>query len=246
MLESYPADRPLVEIVKVTKVYSPDIVALQDISLSVAKGEILFLTGRSGAGKTTLLKLICCVEKPNKGIIEIAGNDLNKLSSTQIQALRRETGVAYQDFKILPRQTVYRNIAIAMEVNYTSTKVIKERVEDLLNLLKLSHKRNIFASKLSRGEQQRVAIARAAATAPPLILADEPTGNLDPAMSSQVMDLFEKLNKAGSTIIIATHDETLYRKSRYRTVDLHHGQFATQSTLPGFLPPANGKQQTLI
>ncbi|MBU0483881.1 MAG: cell division ATP-binding protein FtsE [Proteobacteria bacterium] len=246
MLETYPADRPLVEIVKVTKVYSPDIVALQNISLSVAKGELLFLTGRSGAGKTTLLKLICCVEKPNKGVIEIAGKDLNKLSSPNIQALRRETGVAYQDFKILPRQTVYRNIAIAMEVNYTAAKVIKKRIDELLDVLKLTHKRNIPAGKLSRGEQQRVAIARAAATKPPLILADEPTGNLDPAMSLQVMGLFEKLNEGGSTIIIATHDETLYKNNRYRKVDLHYGQFATQSTLPGFLPPANGNQQKLI
>ncbi len=235
MIKSFSADRPLIDIVKVTKVYSPDIVALQNVSLTVAKGEILFLTGMSGAGKTTLLKLMCCMEVPNKGVIDIAGNDLSKLKSSEIQILRQEIGVAYQDFKILPRQTVFQNIAMPMEVIYAKRKDIKQRVEELLSILNLTHKRDLLARKLSRGEQQRVSIARAAANAPALLLADEPTGNLDTAMSQRVMDLFEHLHNNGSTIIIATHDESIYRNTRHRQLDLQHGQFATQTKLPGFI-----------
>lgn len=235
MIKSFSADRPLIDIVKVTKVYSPDIVALQNISLTVSKGEILFLTGMSGAGKTTLLKLICCMERPNKGVIDIAGNDLSKLKAAEVQLLRQEIGVAYQDFKILPRQTVFQNIAMPMEVLYAKSKDIKHRVEELLSTLKLSHKRDLAAGKLSRGEQQRVSIARAAANSPPLLLADEPTGNLDPAMSQRVMDVFEQMHGNGTTIIIATHDESIYRNTRHRQLDLHHGQFATQARLPGFI-----------
>jgi cell division transport system ATP-binding protein len=226
MIKSFPDNNPIVDIVKVTKVYPPDIVAVQNVSLAVGKGEFIFLTGMSGAGKTTLLKMICCIEKPNKGIIEVAGFDLSKISQTEIQKLRQQVGVVYQDFKILPKQTVYQNIAIPMEVMYRSPKEIRKRVDELLETLRIPHKRNIQAGKLSRGEQQRVAIARAAANAPPLILADEPTGNLDSEVSGYVMELFNQLNKAGSTIIIATHHESIYKQSRHRTVELQHGLFS--------------------
>jgi cell division transport system ATP-binding protein len=217
---------PIVDIVKITKVYPPDIMAVQNVSLAVGKGELVFLTGMSGAGKTTLLKMICCIEKPTKGLIEVAGYDLSRISQTEIQKLRRQVGVVYQDFKVLPKQTVYQNIAIPMEVMYRSPKEISKRVDELLETLRISHKRDIPADKLSRGEQQRVAIARAAANAPPLILADEPTGNLDPEISGYVMELFNQLNKAGSTIIIATHDESIYQNSRHRKVELQHGLFS--------------------
>jgi cell division transport system ATP-binding protein len=226
MIKSFPDDLPIVDIVKVTKVYPPDIIAVQNVSLAVGKGELIFLTGMSGAGKTTLLKMICCIERPTKGIIEVAGNDLSKTKQAGIQKLRRQIGVVYQDFKILPKQTVYENIAIPMEVMYRSPREIRKRVDELLEILGITHKRNIQTAKLSRGEQQRVAIARAAANEPPLILADEPTGNLDREASGYVMELFEQLNKAGSTIIIATHDESIYRKSRHRQVELEHGLFS--------------------
>ena len=226
MIKSYPDDMPIVDIVKITKVYPPDIMAVQNVSLAVGKGELVFLTGMSGAGKTTLLKMICCIEKPTKGLIEVAGYDLSRISQTEIQKLRRQVGVVYQDFKVLPKQTVYQNIAIPMEVMYRSPKEISKRVDELLETLRISHKRDIPADKLSRGEQQRVAIARAAANAPPLILADEPTGNLDPEISGYVMELFNQLNKAGSTIIIATHDESIYQNSRHRKVELQHGLFS--------------------
>lgn len=226
MIKSFPDDNPVVDIVKVTKVYPPDIIAVQNVSLAVNKGELIFLTGMSGAGKTTLLKMICCIERPNKGIIEVAGHDLGKINQSAIQKLRQQIGVVYQDFKVLPKQTVSENIAIPMEVMYRSPKIIRERIDELLEALRITHKRNIQAGKLSRGEQQRVAIARAAANAPPLILADEPTGNLDPEVSEYVMELFNKLNQAGSTIIIATHDESIYKKSSHRKVELQHGLFS--------------------
>jgi cell division transport system ATP-binding protein len=226
MIESLPDNLPIVDMVKVTKVYPPDIVAVQNVSLTVGKGEFVFLTGMSGAGKTTLLKMLCCLEKPNKGVIEVAGYDLSQISPAGVQKLRRQVGVVYQDFKILPKQTVYENIAIPMEVIYRKPKEIRERVDELLEDLRIEHKKNIPTGKLSRGEQQRVAIARAAVNSPPLILADEPTGNLDREISDYVMQLFEKMNKAGSTIIIASHDESIYKQSRHRKVELEHGLFS--------------------
>ncbi|MEN8135214.1 MAG: cell division ATP-binding protein FtsE [Thermodesulfobacteriota bacterium] len=226
MIKSFPDDMPVVDIIKVTKVYPPDIIAVQNVSLAIGKGDLVFLTGMSGAGKTTLLKMICCIEKPTKGLIEVAGHDLSRISKAKIQKLRQQIGVVYQDFKILPEQTVYQNIAIPMEVMYRSPKEIRQRIDELLETLRISHKRDIEAGKLSRGEQQRVAIARAAANAPPLILADEPTGNLDPEVSSYVMELFKQLHEAGSTVIIATHDESIYKKSRHRKVKLRHGLFS--------------------
>jgi cell division transport system ATP-binding protein len=218
-------DNPaLVEVVKVTKIYPPDVVALRNVSLSAEKGELIFLTGPSGAGKTTLLKLLCRQEIPTKGLIEIDGNDLNTLSANDIQKLRQRIGVAYQDFKLLPRLSVFQNIAMPMEVQFKSPKDIRNRVTELLAKLSLSEKQNKPAGKLSRGEQQRVAIARAAANSPLLLLADEPTGNLDTVTTGLVMDLFQELNENGSTIIIATHDESIYQGTNHRKFELQQGE----------------------
>jgi cell division transport system ATP-binding protein len=238
MLKSFSADRPLVEIVKATKVYPPDIVAVQNISLEVIKGELLFLTGMSGAGKTTLLKLVCAIEQPTKGVVEVGGRDLAKTAPATIQQLRQEIGVVYQDFKLLPKLTTAQNIAMPMEVAYRDQRAINSRIEALLEILQMGHKRDIQTAKLSRGEQQRVAIARAAANSPALLLADEPTGNLDQATSGLVMDLFEQLNREGTTLIIASHDESLYRNSDYRRVKLEHGLFTSQVS-PRQLPLLN-------
>ncbi len=220
-----PHDHPvLVEIVKVTKIYPPDVVALRNVSLRAEKGELIFLTGPSGAGKTTLLKLLCRQEIPTKGLIEIDGNDLNTLSDNAIQKLRQRIGVAYQDFKLLPRLSVFQNIAMPMEVQFKSPKEIRHRVTELLAKLGLSAKLNKPAGKLSRGEQQRIAIARAAANSPLLLLADEPTGNLDAGTTGLVMDLFRELNENGSTIIIATHDESIYQGTNHRKFELQQGE----------------------
>lgn len=219
-----PIDTALIDIVKVTKTYPPDIMALDEVSLSVGHGEMVFLTGVSGAGKTTLLKLLCFLENPTMGLIEMDKKDISKLSGHDLQKMRQHIGVAYQDFKLLAKQTVYQNIALAMEVRYENPKVIKQRVMELLSQLGLPDKIHTPAGKLSRGEQQRVSIARACANKPPLILADEPTGNLDPASTELVMDLFKHLNEEGATIIIATHDQTIYQKSNHRMVNLENGK----------------------
>ncbi|RJX33170.1 MAG: cell division ATP-binding protein FtsE [Desulfurivibrio sp.] len=218
------ASPALVEVVKVTKIYPPDVVALKNVSLSAAKGELVFLTGPSGAGKTTLLKLLCRQEIPTKGLIEIDGNDLNNLSDNDIQKLRQRIGVAYQDFKLLPRLSVFQNIAMPMEVQFKSPGEIRSRVTELLEKLGIREKQHKPAGKLSRGEQQRVAIARAAASSPLLLLADEPTGNLDAATTGLVMALFQELNDNGSTIIIATHDESIYQGSNHRKFELKQGE----------------------
>ena len=221
--------KPLIELVKVTKVYPPDVVALEDVSLQVLRGEILFLTGMSGAGKTTLLKLICCLETPTKGLIEVAGRDLSRIKSAGIQRMRQKIGVAYQDFKLLDKLTVMQNIAMAMEVTYKSKGEIRKRIMELLDMLNLTDKVNKLAGELSRGEQQRVALARAAANSPALLLADEPTGNLDPTATDLVVNLFKQLNDTGSTIVIATHDETIYEETDYRVMDLHYGHISTHT-----------------
>ncbi len=224
--EDLEESRPIVEAVKVTKVYTPDVVALQDVSFRINKGEVVFLTGMSGAGKTTLLKLIYCLEMPTKGLIEVNGRDLSKITSAGIQRLRQTIGVAYQDFRVLPKVTVFQNIAMAMEVLYKEPKEIKSRINELLDMLNLLEKRHTPAGKLSRGEQQRVAIARAAANKPQLLIADEPTGNLDKTISARVMELFKQLNESGTTVIIATHDETIFKDSKNMVLDLHHGQLS--------------------
>lgn len=215
----------MVELVKVSKVYPPDIMALQDISLSVKRGEMIFLTGMSGAGKTTLLKLICSLETSDKGLVEVAGHDLNRIKPVVLQRLRQKIGVAYQDFRLLPLQSVYQNIAMAMEVSYLPPATIRKRVESLLEQLGIADKRDKLAGKISRGEQQRVAIARAAANAPTLLLADEPTGNLDATITKLVVGLLESLNQAGTTMIIATHDQSIYRQTNHRVINLEHGRF---------------------
>lgn len=219
--------KSMVELIKVTKVYAPDIVALEDISIDIGNGQIVFLIGMSGAGKTTLLKLICGIELPTTGFIEVAGKNLGNLRPRDVPALRQQIGMAYQDFKLLDDRTAAQNIAMSMEVTYTNSSTIKRRIKDLLQRLKLENKHDMEVGKLSRGEQQRVAIARAVANSPALILADEPTGNLDSASTELVMNLLEECNAAGATIILATHDEAIFRNTSHSVLKLHHGQLAS-------------------
>jgi cell division transport system ATP-binding protein len=214
----------MLDLTRVTMTYPPNVQALTDASLQVDRGEILFLTGMSGAGKTTLLRLISGLEKPTKGYIEVDGQDLSKISRTRVQKLRRHTGVAYQDFKLLPDRTVAQNIAISMEVAYRSGVFIRKQIRDLLAQLGLADKHGTKAGKLSRGEQQRVAIARAVANKPNLILADEPTGNLDTETTELVIDLFHRCNDAGATILIATHDHAIYTRPGSKVIHLTNGR----------------------
>ena len=230
-MKTKQANKPIIEIVRATKIYPPDIVALEDITLSIPYGEMLFLTGMSGAGKTTLLKLICGMEYPDKGLVEVAGKDMNRIKAKEIPRLRQQIGMAYQDFKLLADRTVAQNISMAMEVAYHNIRAIKNRVIELLQKLRLEHKYDALAGRLSRGEQQRVAIARAVANSPTLILADEPTGNLDSKTTKLVMKLFEDCNSSGTTVIIATHDEDIYRETDYRVLELHSGRFLAQEDM---------------
>lgn len=223
----------MVELIKAGKLYPPNVLALSEVSLSIKKGEMVFLTGRSGAGKTTLLRLLCGVDKPCNGLVEIDNMDLSRLSRRQIQHLRRRIGVAYQDFKILPEQSVAGNIAMSMEVSYRNKSFIRRRTGRLLEQLGIKDKINKKAGNLSRGEQQRVAIARALANDPELVLADEPTGNLDAETSGKVMDLFHYHQQRGATIFIATHDVAVMTgKYAHRIVELRDGKIINDSGTP--------------
>jgi len=222
----------MVDLVKVSKIYLPDIQALSDVSLSVNRGEIVFLIGKSGAGKSTLLRLLSRMDKQTKGVVEVDGHDLSKISSSKLQVLRRNIGFAFQDFKLLPDRTVAQNIAVAMEVSYTRSSVIRMRTKKLLARLGLADKFNTLACELSRGEQQRVSIARAVSNNPGLILADEPTGNLDSETTQMVMKLLRQYNERGATLIIATHDESIYRNTDHRIIELREGQIVNGTTLP--------------
>ncbi len=221
--EAMASGNTMIEMIKVSRTYHPNITALSEISLSIETGEMFFLIGPSGAGKTTLLKLISNMEVPTKGLIEIAGHNINKLKGNKLAYLRQKIGVAYQDFKLLNDRTVAENIAISMEVSYKNPKTIKKQVRDLLDQLQLTDKHNSLTGELSRGEQQRVALARSVANSPRLILVDEPTGNLDASTTKRVMELLNRSKQAGATIVIATHDASIYKQGKHRVMELRNG-----------------------
>jgi len=221
-------NKVMVELIKVGKSYPPDVEALNEISLSIRQGEMVFLTGRSGAGKTTLLRMLCRMERPDRGLVEIDGTDLGSLAPAQLQRLRRRIGMAYQDFKLLKDSSVAENIALPMEILCRQRSFIRRRTKELLEALGLAHKYNARAGDLSRGEMQRVSIARAVANNPDLILADEPTGNLDLESTTRVMDLFREQSERGAAILIATHDPKIYAGKGYRILHLADGQVIEQ------------------
>lgn len=216
-------------MIKVSKIYPPDIVALSNVSLTITTGEMFFLIGMSGAGKTTLLKLICNMETPTKGLVEISGMNIHRLKGSKLSRLRQRIGVAYQDFKLLEDRTAAENIAISMEVSYKKPSIITRRVKDLLAQLQLSDKHNTITRELSRGEQQRITLARAVANSPALVLVDEPTGNLDATTTESVIKLLNKAHKSGATVVIATHDAHIYQQNQHRVMALRHGQLHTVS-----------------
>lgn len=219
----------MIEMIKVSKQYPPDVVALKDISVSIGSGEMFFVIGMSGAGKTTLLKLLCSMEPVSNGLIEVGGYPIHLLRGFRLAKLRQKIGVAYQDFKLLTDRTTAENIAISMEVSYKKPQLIKKRVRDLLDQLGLADKHDSITGELSRGEQQRVTLARAIANSPAVILVDEPTGNLDAITTERVMSLLNNCNKAGATIVIATHDNTIYRHTSHRVMELRKGRLHTLS-----------------
>ena len=214
----------MIEMIKVSKIYPPDVVALRDISVSIYSGEMFFIIGMSGAGKTTLLKLLCSMDTPSNGLIEIGGKPIHQLKGFKLAKLRQKIGVAYQDFKLLADRTTAENIAISMEVSYKKPQMIRNRVRSLLDQLGLADKHDTITGELSRGEQQRVTLARAIANSPTMILVDEPTGNLDATTTERVMQLLKNCNKAGATIVIATHDQSIYNHTSHRVMELRKGQ----------------------
>ncbi len=217
-------DSAIVKLTDVSKRYTVENLALHRVSLEVQKGEFIFLTGPSGSGKSTLLKLLFCAERPTEGTIRVDGMDISTLTPSQIPMLRRRVGVIFQDFKLLGRHTVFDNVALSLEVLGLKTSQVEKRVREIVANVGLIGKLEQKAIELSGGEQQRVAIARAVVNRPPIILADEPTGNLDRDRTNEVMELMEELNARGTTIIFATHDEKLFENTHRRVVRLENGR----------------------
>lgn len=214
----------MIQTVQLTKIYEQgDRPALSDVNLQVNKGEFVFLTGPSGAGKSTLMKLMFVAEKPSKGQILINGQNVANLKPHQIPALRRQVGVVFQDFKLIPTRTVHENIAYALHVVGLPEKEIRRKVYKLLKGVGLFHKAHVLPPKLSGGEQQRVSIARALVNDPVLLLADEPTGNLDAEITGEIMALLEEANARGTTVVVATHDINLLHNYGKRTIVLKNG-----------------------
>lgn len=214
----------MISFKNVSKTYPNGTPAFIDVSLEIEKGEFVFLVGTSGSGKTTLIKLLLREELPDSGRIFEAGRDIVDLPSWRVPYLRRNIGCVFQDFRLLPSKTVFENVAFALEVIGRSKHVIASQVPQVLDLVGLSSKRDNLPSELSGGEQQRVAIARAFVNRPLILLADEPTGNLDPATSQGIMQLLDRINRTGTTVVVATHDQMLVNWMRRRVVEVHQGR----------------------
>lgn len=208
----------------VEKSYAPEKPALVDVNVEIEQGEFVFLVGHSGSGKSTFIKLLLREIMPTNGQIVVAQQDLIKLKNWKVPYLRRNIGCVFQDFKLLPNKTSYENVAFALEVIGRSRHVIRTQVPEVLRLVGLEDKVGSYPDELSGGEQQRVSIARAFVNRPPLLLADEPTGNLDPATSLGIMSLLNRINKTGTTVLIATHDREMVDSMRKRVIALENGR----------------------
>jgi cell division transport system ATP-binding protein len=216
---------PVIHFDNVTKAYpSQSRPALENVTIDVEKGEFVFLVGSSGAGKSTFLRLVLKEEKPTEGRIHVAGKDLARLTSWKVPYLRRRIGCVFQDFRLLPNKNVYQNVAFALQVIGKPRRFIRKVVPEVVDLVGLEGKHDRMPHELSGGEQQRVAIARAFVNRPLVLLADEPTGNLDPDTSKDIMDLLERINRTGTTVLMATHDHHIVDSMRQRVVELSLGR----------------------
>ncbi len=213
----------MIRLESVSKTYKGSVSALRDVSVDIAKGEFVFLVGPSGSGKSTFLRLLLREELPDEGRILVAGRDVNKLAHWKIPYVRRNMGCVFQDFKLLPNKNVYENVAFALQVIGRPNHVIESQVPQVLDLVGLAKKSEHKPDELSGGEQQRVSIARAFVNRPLILLADEPTGNLDPATSVGIMRLLDRINRTGTTIVMATHDEGIVNAMRRRVIELDRG-----------------------
>lgn len=221
----------MIDFKHVTKVYEPKITALKDVNVHIDKGEFVFVLGHSGAGKSTFLKLMLREEKATKGEVIVNGYNLSKIKERDIPYMRRTLGVVFQDFRLIPNLTAYENIAFAMRVTNIDEKEIKRRVPYILNLVGLAGKADKLPAQLSGGEQQRVALARALVHNPDLVIADEPTGNIDPQLSLEIMELLKAINSTGTTVLVVTHEHDLARRYARRIIEMRSGVIVNDTTV---------------
>lgn len=224
----------MIELKNVSKVYDNGSIALDHVSLHIGKGEFVFVVGASGAGKSTLIKLLSYEELPSRGSVFVNGIEVNKLAKNRVPYLRRKMGIVFQDFRLLPNKTAQENVAFAMEVIEAPRRLIRRRVRDVLDLVGLVGKADALPKNLSGGEQQRVAIARAIVNRPQLLIADEPTGNLDPETSRDIMEVFKKINHMGTTVLMVTHDKTLVDMMNKRVIEIDGGKVVRDEQKGGY------------
>jgi len=230
-----PSGTPMIVFDGVTKIYDPSVVALRDVSVSIDKGEFVFLVGASGSGKSTMIRLLLKEIDPTGGRIFVGGRELGRLKRSTVPLLRRNIGCVFQDFKLLPNRTASENVAYALKVQGEPRRAIRMKVPEVLGLVGLSHKASSFPDELSGGEQQRVSIARAFVNHPPLLICDEPTGNLDPDTSVGIMQLLYRINRTGTTVVMATHDRELVDKMRKRVIALEEGVVVRDERRGGYV-----------
>ena len=224
----------MIELKNVSKVYDNGSIALDHVSLHIGKGEFVFVVGAIGAGKSTLIKLLSYEELPSRGSVFVNGIEVNKLAKNRVPYLHRKMGIVFQDFRLLPNKTAQENVAFAMEVIEAPRRLIRRRVRDVLDLVGLVGKADALPKNLSGGEQQRVAIARAIVNRPLLLIADEPTGNLDPETSRDIMEVFKKINHMGTTVLMVTHDKTLVDMMNKRVIEIDGGKVVRDEQKGGY------------
>jgi cell division transport system ATP-binding protein len=224
----------MIVLEQVTKVYEPDVVALRDVSFVIEKGEFVFVVGASGSGKSTIIRLLLKELEPTRGRILVGGRDLGRLKHSKVPLLRRNLGCVFQDFKLLPNRTAAENVAYALKVQGERPESIRKKTPEALSLVGLAHKATSLPGELSGGEQQRVSIARAVVNHPPLLICDEPTGNLDPDTSVGIMQLLYRINRAGTTVLMVTHDREMVDKMRKRVIALDGGRLARDERRGGY------------
>ena len=224
----------MIHMKDVMKVYDNGAVALNNINVDIGKGEFVFLVGPSGAGKSTFIKMLFREILPTPGILTVNGRDVIRMARSEVPYLRRSLGVIFQDYRLLPDKTVYENIAFAMEVIEAPRRLMQRSVNSVLDIVGLRDKYKCFPTQLSGGEQQRVAIARAIVNNPAIVIADEPTGNLDPDTSWEIMDIFQRINASGTTIVMATHDKTIVDAMQRRVIAIENGTIARDEAQGGY------------
>jgi cell division transport system ATP-binding protein len=225
---------PMIVFDNVTKIYDPHIVALRDVNIVIEKGEFVFLVGPSGSGKSTMMRLLLKELDPTDGRIIVGGRELNRLKRSKVPMLRRNMGCVFQDFKLLSNRTAFENVAYALKVQGESNRAIRTKVPEVLGLVGLSAKMSHMPDELSGGEQQRVSVARAFVNHPPILICDEPTGNLDPDTSVGIMQLLYRINRTGTTVVMATHDREMVDKMRRRVIALDNGRVVRDERRGGY------------